>query len=230
MSHVIESALNTTAAFVFSVLGFPSPSDSEAMRVLSPDEEVRYLTAAAHESMDLADVSTIMLEQGRQKGEGLRWAAAFKTIADFARGSRLAKRAAPGRRNGSATAARNQRCAIRLTYARNTVRGLWRAHGRYVARETPPRSLRRLASIEPATYRHSHEIGKLAGCGGPPFLEDNHFTGIRRARRSHPPHAGPDGNDREKSGDCARLNCRRPFQHRAPARPCGTERSRRGAG
>jgi type IV secretory pathway VirD2 relaxase len=30
----------------------------------------------------------------------------------------------------------NQRCAVRVTYAKNTVAGQWRAHGRYVARES----------------------------------------------------------------------------------------------
>jgi integrase len=39
------------------------------MRVLSPDEEVQYLTAAARESMDLADVATIMLLQGPRPDE-----------------------------------------------------------------------------------------------------------------------------------------------------------------
>ena len=39
------------------------------MRVLSPDEEVQYLTAAAKESIDLADVATIMLLQGPRPDE-----------------------------------------------------------------------------------------------------------------------------------------------------------------
>jgi hypothetical protein len=30
----------------------------------------------------------------------------------------------------------NQRCAVRVTYAKNGSRGQWRAHGRYIARET----------------------------------------------------------------------------------------------
>ena len=63
---------------------------------------------------------------------------AFKTIAHYARASRSAKkRNAPGR-NGSRFPGvpRKQRCAIRVTYSRNTVRGQWRAHGRYIARES----------------------------------------------------------------------------------------------
>lgn len=45
------------------------------------------------------------------------------------------------RRTGTAKAGRsvrpyNQRCAVRVMYSRNTVKGQWRAHGRYVARES----------------------------------------------------------------------------------------------
>jgi hypothetical protein len=42
----------------------PSEQDSDAMRVLLPEEEVRYLTAAAKETIDLADIATIMISQG----------------------------------------------------------------------------------------------------------------------------------------------------------------------
>jgi hypothetical protein len=37
---------------------------SGAMRVLSPEEEVQYLRAAAKESMDLADVAMVMVSKG----------------------------------------------------------------------------------------------------------------------------------------------------------------------
>jgi hypothetical protein len=30
----------------------------------------------------------------------------------------------------------NQRCAVRITYTKNKVAGQWRAHGRYIARES----------------------------------------------------------------------------------------------
>ena len=39
------------------------------MRVLSPDEEARYLAAAARECIDLADVATVMLRQGPRPDE-----------------------------------------------------------------------------------------------------------------------------------------------------------------
>ncbi len=35
----------------------------------------------------------------------------------------------------------HQRCAVRVTYARNAVKGQWRAHGRYIARDSATRPL-----------------------------------------------------------------------------------------
>ncbi|MGI8961165.1 MAG: DUF3363 domain-containing protein [Bryobacteraceae bacterium] len=66
------------------------------------------------------------------------WAMAFKTIAHYARASNSVKRSNGFRGAGTQRAAipRNQRCAIRVTYSRNAVRGQWRAHGRYIARES----------------------------------------------------------------------------------------------
>src|SRR5262249_42583286 len=61
-----------------------------------------------------------------------------KTIAHYARASRAAKRANAAGKGGSRFPGepRKQRCAIRVTYSRNTVRGQWRAHGRYIAPES----------------------------------------------------------------------------------------------
>ena len=73
-----------------------------------------------------------------KRNEATAWALAFKTVMHYARASRSAARSKafgpPGRR--SVSIPRNQRCAVRVTYARNTVRGQWRAHGRYVERES----------------------------------------------------------------------------------------------
>lgn len=78
------------------------------------------------------------------RGPGV-WAMAFKTIAHYARASSSAKRSKGLRGAGAQRTAipRNQRCAIRVTYSRNAVRGQWRAHGRYIVRES--------AAIEPTT-------------------------------------------------------------------------------
>lgn len=71
----------------------------------------------------------------KQKNPAL-CAIAFKTIAHYARTSRARTH---GKYRSGAKYARkpqSQRCAVRVTYSRNVVRGQWRAHGRYIARES----------------------------------------------------------------------------------------------
>jgi type IV secretory pathway VirD2 relaxase len=63
---------------------------------------------------------------------------AFKTVMHYMRASRAGK-PATGTSRGSAGQTpipKSQRCAVRVTYAGNAVRGQWRAHGRYLARES----------------------------------------------------------------------------------------------
>src|SRR5215471_12821183 len=73
----------------------------------------------------------------RQRDDRLAWAMAFKSVAHFARSSRTIKFGSSKKRVAKyATIPRKQRCAIRVTYARNTTRGQWRAHGRYLVRES----------------------------------------------------------------------------------------------
>ncbi len=62
------------------------------------------------------------------------YALLFKAVIHYARASRV-------RKSGSFTRSRpnrpySQRCAVRATYSRNTVTGQWRAHGRYLARDS----------------------------------------------------------------------------------------------
>lgn len=49
----------------------PSEQESDAMHVLSPEEEDEYLKAAKQESADLYDIAAIMLEQGPRPDEGM---------------------------------------------------------------------------------------------------------------------------------------------------------------
>ncbi len=53
----------------------------------------------------------------------------------YARSSRQASNRGVGGK-GKATRPYHQRCAVRVTYLKNQVRGQWRAHGRYLARES----------------------------------------------------------------------------------------------
>ena len=70
------------------------------------------------------------------RGDGIVWSTAFKRVMHFARMS--AKTAGAVHAGGSLPGSRafTQRCAIRVTYSRNSDRGQWRAHGRYIARES----------------------------------------------------------------------------------------------
>src|ERR1019366_493479 len=65
---------------------------------------------------------------------------AFRAVLKYARSSRA------GRRQHAARArpAHLQRCAVRVSYSSNRVAGHWRAHGRYIERES--------ASLEAEKY------------------------------------------------------------------------------
>jgi hypothetical protein len=67
--------------------------------------------------------------------ESSAWAGAYRLVVHFARGMR---KLGKGRRaeGGSRSKPRQQRCAVRVTYLNNRTRGQWKAHGRYLARET----------------------------------------------------------------------------------------------
>ena len=67
--------------------------------------------------------------------EGAAWSNGFKLIMHYARSSRKTVNRAPGGK-GKATRPYYQRCAVRVTYLKNKVRGQWKAHGRYLARES----------------------------------------------------------------------------------------------
>jgi hypothetical protein len=67
--------------------------------------------------------------------EGEAWAGGYRLLMHYARPSRKFIRNAGGRATG-AERSHNQRCAVRVTYLCNRTRGQWRAHGRYLARES----------------------------------------------------------------------------------------------
>jgi type IV secretory pathway VirD2 relaxase len=71
----------------------------------------------------------------RQKRDEIRiWSAAFKRLSHIVRmSSRRMGRAFAGVRPART---HSQRCAVRVTYSSNKAPGQWRAHGRYLARES----------------------------------------------------------------------------------------------
>ena len=57
---------------------------------------------------------------------------AFRAVLKYARSSRVGRRGQTSR----ATSSHLQHCAVRVSYSSNRVPGHWRAHGRYIARES----------------------------------------------------------------------------------------------
>jgi relaxase-like protein len=68
--------------------------------------------------------------------EGASWSGAYRLLMHYARASRKLRGA--GGSSGKAAPVRPhiQRCAVRVTYLSNRTRGQWRAHGRYLVRES----------------------------------------------------------------------------------------------
>ena len=82
-----------------------------------------------------------MAKRPRTSPQGdMAWSVALKTVYRYARSSGAAagKGASkqPGRGVRSASRTFDQRCAVRVTYSPNRMKGQWRAHGVYIARES----------------------------------------------------------------------------------------------
>jgi type IV secretory pathway VirD2 relaxase len=71
----------------------------------------------------------------RGKSEATVWSVALKTVFRYASMS-TRKGGVQTQRPKAARSQFNQRCAVRITYTKNKVAGQWRAHGRYIARES----------------------------------------------------------------------------------------------
>jgi type IV secretory pathway VirD2 relaxase len=70
------------------------------------------------------------------KSESFAWSVALRTVFRYAS---ISRRRGASASNSSRPLTRkqfNQRCAVRITYVKNKVSGQWRAHGRYIARES----------------------------------------------------------------------------------------------
>ncbi len=91
----------------------------------------------------MKDEPTIRLRppqrQRRQPDEAKAWSRAFKGLLHVARMTSSRKRKGTGYGGPTVRRQRNphsQRCAVRLTYSPNRRKGQWRAHGRYIQRES----------------------------------------------------------------------------------------------
>ena len=72
----------------------------------------------------------------RPTDERIAWATGFKLLMYYARSSRKVRNRGTSGGKGRSTRPYLQRCAVRVTYLNNKTRGQWRAHGRYLARES----------------------------------------------------------------------------------------------
>ncbi len=78
----------------------------------------------------------------QMKDESKAWSKAFKGLMHIARMTTkpsAARRKRGSFGGGSRHSAIRQRCAIRVTYSPNRIRGQWAAHGRYIMRESATR-------------------------------------------------------------------------------------------
>ena len=70
------------------------------------------------------------------KSEARAWSTALRTVLRYAGTSRRSKASAISGSGGGVRRQFNQRCAVRTMYTANKTPGQWKAHGRYIARES----------------------------------------------------------------------------------------------
>jgi type IV secretory pathway VirD2 relaxase len=68
--------------------------------------------------------------------EAVAWTSGFRLLMHYARNHRKMSRGTGAAARPQAGHPRSQRCAVRVTYLNNRTRGQWKAHGRYLARES----------------------------------------------------------------------------------------------
>ena len=73
--------------------------------------------------------------RARQPRSPRTWCSTYILLLRYARQLR-AQRCKPRARRPVPSRPHNQRCAVRVMYAKNATRGQWKAHGRYIARES----------------------------------------------------------------------------------------------
>ena len=75
----------------------------------------------------------------KQGSRGRGWSIAFKTVMHYAR---MSRHLGPGGASGGGRAASRfrQRCTVRVTYSPNRISGQWRAHGKYISRDSAVKS------------------------------------------------------------------------------------------
>src|SRR5579863_4532273 len=72
------------------------------------------------------------------RNESKLWARGFQQLMHLVRMTTkpLVNRSGTNRSSEARQSPRSQRCAVRVTYTRNKIRGQWAAHGRYIVRDS----------------------------------------------------------------------------------------------
>jgi len=78
--------------------------------------------------------------RGRRTSSPGTWSSTYLLVLRYARQLRAERRTPPAGRSVPSRPY-NQRCAVRVMYAKNATRGQWKAHGRYIARESASQGL-----------------------------------------------------------------------------------------
>src|SRR5579864_7478528 len=112
------------------------------------NEQTLLMAASPATSTLLDDEKPFQIRPPRKpRGAGSKkevqiWCAAFRKVGRLIQmGRRVGRRAAAHARASSSGAGRGprnhmQRCSVRVTYSKNKTPGQWKAHGRYIARES----------------------------------------------------------------------------------------------
>jgi len=71
-----------------------------------------------------------------RENEASPWSPGMRTVVRYARSSRRRQKRRSHSESGVSRRQYNQRCAVRVMYSPNRTSGQWRAHGRYIARDS----------------------------------------------------------------------------------------------
>ncbi len=100
----------------------------------------------------------------RRQGDAAAWSVAFKRVMHVAR---MSRRGVSGSSAPKLASRFSQRCAVRITYSKNAVRGQWRAHGRYIARESASHATDAGFDAERDRVAVGDELGRWQTVGDP---------------------------------------------------------------
>jgi type IV secretory pathway VirD2 relaxase len=94
----------------------------------------------------------------RPTDERIAWSSGYKLLMYYARSSRKVRNRGTSGGKMASTRLYPQRCAVRVTYLNNKTRGQWKAHGRYLARESATHE----NPVEGVGFGHDEQVIDIA--------------------------------------------------------------------